>query len=332
MLLAYFYLFSDNHLDKLKRDLIQSNKAAYAEGTRKNLQVQWESYLLFCTYFQFVSLPTSTETLQLFAQFLSRTFKSTDSIKNYINGVRSMHLLLGYSVDHINKFILNLSIKGMAKLHPYCIKQAEPITPEILISISNILNFTSQADLVFWCLFLFAFFLLARKSNLVPTSKKDLIDKNFLLRQDVVDNGNYLLVSMRWTKTIQKGERLLQIPLVKIPGSILCPVHAYRVMCKVISAAPDAPLFVLPKKKVVNYSMYQSKLKDCIQKIGKDPKLFSSHSFRRGFASLLFKAKVPADKIQLMGDWRSDAYKKYLAFSLDDKILVAEHMKSFIIK
>ena len=80
----------------------------------KNFQVQWESYLLFCTYFQFVSLPSSTETLQLFAQILRRTFKSTDPIRNYINRVRSMHLLLGYSVDHINKFILNLSIKGIA--------------------------------------------------------------------------------------------------------------------------------------------------------------------------------------------------------------------------
>ena len=271
-MIAYIYLFSDIHLDKLKRDLIQSNKAAYAEGTRKNFQVQWESYLLFCTYFQFVSLPTSTETLQLFAQFLSRIFKSTDSIKNYINGVRSMHLLLGYSVDHINKFILNLSIKGIAKLHPYCIKQAEPITPEILISISDTLNFQSHTDLVFWCLFLFAFFLLARKSNLVPTSKKDLTDKKFLLRQDVVDRGNYLLVSMRWTKTIQKrGERVLQMPLVRIPGSILCPVHAYRLMCEAIPAALDSPLFVLPKKKVVSYSMYQSKLKDCFHKIGKDP-------------------------------------------------------------
>ena len=56
-----------------------------------------------------------------------------------------------------------------------------------------------------------------------------------------MDNGNYLLVSMMWTKTIQRGERLLQIPLVKIPGSILCTVHANMVMCKVISAAPDAP-------------------------------------------------------------------------------------------
>ena len=59
----------------------------------------------------FVSLPTTTETLQLYAKFSSRTFKSTDSIRNYINGVKSMHLLLGYSVEHINGF--NRKIKSI---------------------------------------------------------------------------------------------------------------------------------------------------------------------------------------------------------------------------
>ena len=49
-----------------------------------------------------------------------------------------MHLLLGFKVDHINNFILNLSIKGMAKLKPYCIKQAAPMTPEILFKLASV--------------------------------------------------------------------------------------------------------------------------------------------------------------------------------------------------
>ena len=32
----------------MEKDLDQSNKAAYADGTRRNLRVQWEFYLLFC--------------------------------------------------------------------------------------------------------------------------------------------------------------------------------------------------------------------------------------------------------------------------------------------
>ena len=124
----------------------------------------------------------------------------------------------------------------------------------------------------------------------------------------------------------------MKFPLDKIPDSILCPVRAYKAIPKAIPAAADAPLFIMPQNRTVNYSMYQSKLKEYIQKIGKDPNIFSSHSFRRAFATLLFGAKVPADKIKLMGDWRPDAYRKYLSFPLEDKIKVAENMRSFIQK
>ena len=182
---------SDCQLHNLRQDLRTSTKAAYAEGSRRNLKVQWESFLLFCTYFKFVSLPATTETLQLFSQFLSRTFKSTDSIKNYINGVKTMHLLLGFKVDHINNFILNLSVEGMTKLKPYCVRQAAPMIPEILIQIASVLDFKNPDSLVYWCLFLFAFFLLARKSNLVPTSSKDLKNRHFLLRKNVEDHKHF---------------------------------------------------------------------------------------------------------------------------------------------
>ena len=52
-----------------------------------------------------------------------------------------MHLLLGYKVDHINIFILNLSVKGMAKRKPYCVRQAAPMTPEILLQNSKYFGF-----------------------------------------------------------------------------------------------------------------------------------------------------------------------------------------------
>ena len=63
------------------------------KAPRKNFQVQWESYLLFCTYFHLISRPTCTETLQLFAQFQSRTFKSTDSSRNYMDRVKRIWYL-----------------------------------------------------------------------------------------------------------------------------------------------------------------------------------------------------------------------------------------------
>ena len=76
-----------------------------------------------------------------------------------------MHHLLGYSVEHINNFLINLGLRGIARLKPYCIKQAYAITPEHLIQMSTFLDLTDPSDSVYWCLFLFAFFLFARKSN-----------------------------------------------------------------------------------------------------------------------------------------------------------------------
>lgn len=68
-----------------------------------------------------------------------------------------------------------------------------------------------------------------------------------------------------------------------------------------------------------------------IEKIGLDPLLYTSHSFRRGGVSFAFKSDVPSELVQLHGDWRSDAYKKYLAFSIEDKLLVAHKMRQRIL-
>ena len=77
------------------------------------------------------------------------------------------------------------------------------MTPVILLNIANTLEFTNHKDIVFWCLFLFAFFFFSRKSNLVPTSKEGLKLKHlFLLRENVQEFKHYLVVSMYWTKTI----------------------------------------------------------------------------------------------------------------------------------
>lgn len=91
----------------LRQDLTKSLKSAFADGTNQNLRIQWESFILFCLYFKLCFLPASTTTLQMYCQFLSRSFKSIDSIKNYVSGVKTMHLYLGYNIDHINGYLLN---------------------------------------------------------------------------------------------------------------------------------------------------------------------------------------------------------------------------------
>ena len=56
-------------------------------------------------------------------------------------------------------------------------KKAAPITPDILKEIYIYLNFDISFDIVLWAFFLLMFFLMARKSNMIPTSIKKFDNK-----------------------------------------------------------------------------------------------------------------------------------------------------------
>ena len=68
-----------------------------------------------------------------------------------------MHYMLGYTTDKVNDFLLNLSLKGIARLNPYCIRQALPITPDILMQMTSFtdLTFSGCGLLVFILVYLF---------------------------------------------------------------------------------------------------------------------------------------------------------------------------------
>ena len=320
-----FVVGKEEQILELKRMLRRSKRAAFAEGTRKNLVVQWRSFLSFCFFFNFPWLPTDAETLSLYAQFLSSTFQATSSISNYICGVKMLHSLTDTPSPAFEALELKLALRGLSRLNPHCPKQASPITPKILLQFFGQLDLGNPEHMVFWSLFLIAFFTFARKSNLVQTGNQH----SQLLRQDVKVGSRGLLITFNWSKTIQFGERKLVIPVVAIPQSVLCPVAAYKSMCHQVPAPREGPAFVLPHRSgssPVSYAYYQAFLRRIVSKVGLDSRAFSSHSFRRGGASWAFRSGVPGELVKVQGDWRSDAYLKYLQFSLEQRLQVAHAM------
>ena len=67
--------------------------------------------------------------------------------------------------------------------------------------------------------------------------------------------------------------------------------------------------------------MFQNRLRS---DLGYDSLKYSTHSFRRGFATFAFRSNVAADEIQVLGDWQSDVYKKYISLSVDDKLNILQ--------
>ncbi len=228
----------DGHLRQLKKQLLASKMAALQK------EVQWITFLSFCLFFNLSWLPAFSDTVCLYAQFLSESFSSISSVRNYISGVKLLHILTDTSILPFQTTELKLTLKGMARLNPHCPKQASPITPHILLTIHQILDLKNNTHIVFWSLFLLVFFTFARKSNLVAESK---LKPSKLYRKHVVIGSKGLLVTFDWTKTIQFNQRCLIIPVVSNPKSALCPTQAYVHMCQVVPASSNSAAFLLPK-------------------------------------------------------------------------------------
>ena len=81
-----------------------SKQAAYAPGTKLNFVSKLKTFLLFCLYFILEILPVSELTLCLYAQFLSRTFRSVSAIKAYVQVIKSLHEHVGASVSSFNGY------------------------------------------------------------------------------------------------------------------------------------------------------------------------------------------------------------------------------------
>ena len=303
-------------------------RQAYAPGTFKNLHCQWELYFMFCEYFNLQDLPTCTQTLCLYARFLSRSFKSTQSIQNYLSGVKTLHVMLDLDFSNENIYQLKLLLRGIARKKLHVPTKAEPVSPTILRDIYPHLRLSHTFDCAWWSAILLMFFLMARKSNLFPNSLKDFDADKQLLRRDISLKDNLLIVNIKWSKTRQFGHSR-DILVCSIPTSCLCPVSAYKNMLSLIPAKDTDPAFCFKSKSglvPISYAKFQNKLRKTISKTGRDGNAYSSHGIRRGSCSFAFKSQIPSELIQSHGDWLSDAYKEYLQYDFQQKLSVSKQM------
>lgn len=295
------------------------------------MQLHQRHYLEFCDCLGFQSLPAAQRTLCLFAQYLARDIKSPDSICNYINSIKWLHILEGLEVTQFDHPSLKLTFKGLARSLKHLPNQALPITPEILTEIKGTLDMQCSEDVTFWTILIFGFFLMARKSNLVPDSVVKFDPCKQLTRGHVSCTPNVLLVTLNWSKTNQLGSRQHTVPLLTIPRSPLCPVAAYTAMINMVPGSNDDPLFRTLKKAKwvpVTYRQLNKRLKSALNAVGRVSSAYSTHSLRRGGATFANMAGVPRSYIKAVGDWRSDAVDLYTANPMEARIAAAQMIRN----
>ena len=142
---------------------------------------------------------------------------------------------------------------------------------------------------------------MARASNLVPESTRKWCPIKQLSRNSIIFNKKGMVVHIRWSKTIQFQQKVLEIPVFAIPKSILCPVKAVCKLLKINKCADAGPLFAVSRNKMIICNMLQKKLKELVGNLGLQKSKFSTHSIRRGAVVWAERNGVSHDLIQIYG-------------------------------
>ena len=146
------------------------------------------------------------------------------------------------------------------------VERAIPMTPTTLKLIYSQLDCSNTDDMVFWGACLVAFFLLFRKSNLLPNTQKGFDGKKQLMHQDVVQVEGRMIVGIRWAKNEQFNTELLTFPLPNLKGSVLCPVEAINRIKKSVAHGPRDHLLKLKNGNSLTYKQFQDKLRDTLKR------------------------------------------------------------------
>ena len=170
-------------------------------------------------------MPVSTELICLNAQHLANKLKSPQSVRNFVNGICVLQVLVDQMVNAFQSPDLRLTFRGLARIKQHQARRAQAIMPEMLSRISERVD-PNTLDLVVWAAIFLAFFCLLRKCNYVPDSQKTFDRSKQLCREDAAVGQDCIVVHRKWYKAIQLAERTLHIPVLAIPNSPICPVKA----------------------------------------------------------------------------------------------------------
>ena len=302
------------------------------QSTKKNLLTHINSYEKFCNRYDLGYFPCDNMQLCRFGQHLSTTFSSPDSVSNYLSGIRTYLALLREQVPDVNDRQMKMFTTGLKRVMPHAIKQAEPVTPQLLLRLSKVVNYKDQVEVVAWTGLLLGFYMFLRKSNLVPDTMTTFDREQQFCRGDVNLLGldKAMMIEIRWSKTIQHKQKILRLPVLPTKNKAICPVFWMHYVIQRIPVAPHQPVLALVagnNNLALSANQLIGRFRKWLTLIGEEPSIYTLHSLHRRGATFAYQSNMEGEMIKLMGDWASDTYKRYVDVSMDKRY---DSMKTFV--
>ena len=249
-----------------------------------------------------------------------------------MSGIRTCIAMAGFKIPDPLEKQMQLFSQGLKNLMPHETRQMKPITPEMLLKIFDVVDFTNLTDMVAWVATLVGFTLFLRRSNLVPEAMDKFDPEKQFSRKDfnIIDPLSVMMAEITWSKTIQFKEKILRLPILPAGNKSICPVLWMHYMFEQIPGNPEDPAFMVPykgEKKALSANQLVARLRKWLLLIGEDPEQYALHSLRRGGATFANQCNIQGEMIKLLGDWASEAWRRYCDISMEQRY---DTMQAFV--
>ena len=306
-------------LEELAQQNLETRGLRFAKSTKLNVLSHIRQWLYFTNYFKKSVLPASASDLCLFMELMSKTC-GYDHCKNVLSSIKYLHNV----TDHVfptDDFGLDKTLQGLKRRKAGTPNRVLPLDPVILRRMFSYINTQNVAELALWCGFLIAFFCLFRKANVCPKDAK-FDPECVLTRGDVLidEELKHVFIFVNFSKTNQYRKNFHVIPIPKNEDPALDLYTHLSQLFRLVQVDEDSPALSYNSKSFINHRVFTTRLKQLLKKAGFDPNLYSGHSFRRGGASYLYSIGGTTLMVQVLGDWASQVFTRYLLLSLEDRL------------
>ena len=288
-----------------------------------------DQYIRFCDKYLYNPYPATSWRLCQYAIYLAREEKVPETIQNYVSTIRMLHQVNNLHIDdthHIHLTKINEALKKDCKKP---VRQASPMTHEILRQLFPDVNFACELEAVAWVSLLVGFSLVLRVSNLGPPSHNKFNRDMNLVRHDLQSYQERLTLNIRWAKNIQHRNRHMVCPLIPAKDPRICPECWVCRMIKLIPAHQDE-LFFLVRDKGTRLALSSPQISRLLKKwckaAGLDATKYMPNCLRRGGLTWAHQANLSGETLQILGGWVSHAYKRYIEHDFDSRIESGKRM------
>ena len=239
------------------------------------------------------------------------------TLKSYLTHVKSMHIEADLDFSACESPLVQRLIRGIKRYHgEKGRKPKQPITLPVLTQLLKSLQPRNDPlHCVVYAACCLAFSGLLRCGEFTTKSSRfnpaTHLSKSCIKFMPSPASPAYILLTLPASKTdpFRKG---VTLTIAAAPGQPTCPVSAMQQLLQNSSASPDSPLFEVAPGIPLQRDTFIQCVRSALSQAGFDPRLYAGHSFRRGGASSAAYTGFSDHQIQLLGRWRSDAYKLYI--------------------